>query len=72
MELRQLIFAQRKCRLVDACREMRVQLNGAHDASKDAQAAALLLQRYFDLLRGDGVHTLDRLTAYGQRAFMSK
>jgi restriction system protein len=70
MELRQMIFAERRCRLVDACSEMGIRLDNAHDASSDAYATAALLQRYLDVLRKRDVHTIDRLKEYGQRAFV--
>src|ERR1051326_8525532 len=70
MELSQMIFAARRVRLVEACGEMGIQLDNAHDASADASATAALLRHYFDLLRKDDVHTIEHLRKFGQRAFV--
>jgi DNA polymerase III epsilon subunit-like protein len=72
MELRQMIFAERRCRLIDACREVGIPLDNAHDASADAWATSILLRQYFELLRQARVYTLQDLSnGYGHRAFVS-
>lgn len=71
MELRQMIFGARQCRLGEACNEMGVRLENAHDAKADARATAMLLQRYVEILRRRRVHTIGGLKEYGQRRFVS-
>ena len=70
MELRQLIFAKRRCKLVEACAEMGVPLDRAHDAVSDAVATAQLLQKYLELLWQQGVTTIEQLRGFGHRSFL--
>ena len=70
MELRQLIFATRRCKLVEACAEMGITLEHAHDASADAFATALLLQKYLEVLWQEGVTSIEQLGEFGHRAFL--
>lgn len=71
MELRQLIFAESKCKLAEACREFQISLDNAHDSAADAIATAKLLSRYFQVLTQEQIHCIGDLANFGKRGFLS-
>lgn len=71
MELRQLIFAEPKCKLVDACRELNLALDQAHDSAADALATGQLLRHYFDILSMEQIHCMGELSILGRKSFLS-
>jgi DNA polymerase-3 subunit epsilon len=70
MYMRPMLNLGSRCRLEEACRDYEIEYQAAHVASKDAQAAAQLLQYYLRILQDRGMKTFSDLASLKKYKFI--